>query len=104
MYADRADLLRLKELSSFNYHKPTPTDESIYYRSVSSFLQSRDQNIWIGTHLGGVNLVDPEGEKIRYYSSFSQSDNLSSKSVWGICEDDKNTLFGWELMVVGSLV
>ena len=93
LYANRADLLRRKEKSSFSYHKPTPTDESIYYRSVSSFLQDKDQNIWIGTHLGGVNLVDPEGEKIRYYSSFSKNDNLSSKSVWGICEDDENNIW-----------
>lgn len=91
--ADKKDILSEKEDTHYTSFKPTGKDESVNYRSISSFMQDNENNIWIGTHLAGVNIVNPKGEAIRYYSKFSDFDNLNNQSIWGICEDKKGNIW-----------
>lgn len=91
---NRLTILSNKNKTLFKNYLPTNSDESINYRSISSFYQDNQNNLWIGTHLGGVNVVNPNGENIRFYSHFSDKKlGLSSNSAWGICEDDKNNIW-----------
>lgn len=57
--------------TTFTHYSPLNNDESVNYRSISSFHQDNQGNLWIGTHLSGVNIVNPKGEYIRFYDHFS---------------------------------
>jgi signal transduction histidine kinase/ligand-binding sensor domain-containing protein/DNA-binding response OmpR family regulator len=90
----RVDIITNQNKASFNKYLPNNNGESVYYRSISSFHQDNQGNIWIGTHLAGANIVNPKGESLRLYNHFSNlEESLSSKSVWGISEDDQNNIW-----------
>lgn len=90
----RSEIIKNKNKTSFINYFPNNSKESVNYRSISSFYQDDQGNIWIATHLSGVNIVNPNGEKIRFYNQFSnKNQGVSSKSVWGICEDKNNNIW-----------
>lgn len=90
----RLDIIKNKNATIFNNYTPTNSSESVTYRSISSFYQDRQSNIWIGTHLEGVNVVNTKGEKIRFYNHFESSKiELDNQSIWGICEDAENNIW-----------
>lgn len=90
----RSEIIKKKNKTSFINYFPNNSSESVNYRSISSFYQDNQDNIWIATHLSGVNIVNPNGEKIRFHNQFSnKNEGVSSKSVWGICEDEKNNIW-----------
>ena len=73
---------------------PNSFDDTVNYRSVSSFYQDNQDNIWIGTHLLGVNVVNPNGENLRLYNNLAKDNSKSStKSTWGISEDANNNIW-----------
>ena len=90
----RLDIIKNKNATIFNNYTPTNSSESVTYRSISSFYQDRQSNIWIGTHLEGVNVVNTKGEKIHFYNHFESSKiELDNQSIWGICEDAENNIW-----------
>lgn len=89
----RRKLLLKKEQVHFKQYLPDGTDENISHRSVGSIYQDFQNNIWIGTHQGGVNIVQPEGEKIRYYPSLREDSEFDKESFWGICEADDGKIW-----------
>lgn len=90
----RNKIITKKEKNNFINYLPNNFDDSVNYRSVSSFYQDNQDNIWIGTHLLGVNIVNPNGENFRFYNNLTKDDNKSSnKSTWGICEDNNNNIW-----------
>lgn len=92
--SNRNQILDKKHKNVFTNHLPTNFDDSVNYRSVSSFCQDNQNNIWIGTHLLGVNIVNPNGENFRLYHNLAKEDsNSSNKSTWGICEDNNNNIW-----------
>ena len=91
--AERKKLLALKEKSQFKNYQPNGSDDSIGHRSVSSFFEDIDGNIWIGTHHGGVNMVRPQGETFRYYPNLLLGSSIEKQSVWGISEGPDHILW-----------
>lgn len=90
----RSEIIKNKHKTSFINYFPSNSKESVNYRSISSFYQDNQGNVWIATHLSGVNIVNPNGEKIRFYNHFSnKNEGISSKSIWGICEDNTNNIW-----------
>lgn len=90
----RLDIIQNKNTTIFNNYIPNNSNESITYRSVSSFYQDKQSNIWIGTHLEGVNIVNTTGEKIRLYNHFETNEvEINNQSIWGICEDSENNIW-----------
>ena len=90
----RLDIIKNKNNTLFNNYQPNNSNESVTYRSISSFYQDKQSNIWIGTHLEGVNVVNTTGEKIRLYNHFETEEvQINNQSIWGICEDSKNNIW-----------
>lgn len=91
---NRKEILSKKEKHIFVNYLPNNFDDSVNYRSISSFYQDNQNNIWIGTHLLGVNIVNPKGENFRFYNNLAKDDSKSStKSTWGITEDINNNIW-----------
>lgn len=91
---NKKEILVHKNKTSFTNYLPNNSNESVNYRSISSFYQDTQDNIWIGTDLLGVNIVNPNGESFRLYNHFSNDDrDLSNRSTWGICEDNSNNIW-----------
>lgn len=90
----RNDIIQNKNTTIFNNYTPNNSNESVTYRSISSFYQDKQSNIWIGTHLEGINIVNPRGEKIHLYNHFETEEvEINDQSIWGICEDSKNNIW-----------
>lgn len=93
MSVSRKSLLANKHSTKFTHYAPNGTDESVNHRSVSSLYEDREGNIWAGTHQGGINIVNPKGETIRYYSRFSEETESEHQSVWGVSEGPGQTIW-----------
>lgn len=90
----RTDIIQNKKATIFYNYAPNNSNESVTYRSISSFYQDKQSNIWIGTHLEGVNIVNTTGEKIRLYNHFETDEvEINNQSIWGICEDSENNIW-----------
>lgn len=90
----RNEIISKKEKNTFVNYLPNSFDDTVNYRSVSSFYQDNQDNIWIGTHLLGVNVVNPNGENLRLYNNLAKDNSKSStKSTWGISEDANNNIW-----------
>ncbi len=82
--ASRRELLSKKQKTVFNSYRPNGTDESVHQRTVSYLYEDDQGNIWIGTHQGGVDIVRPSGESIRYYPKLTEDELEETQSIWGI--------------------
>jgi signal transduction histidine kinase/ligand-binding sensor domain-containing protein/DNA-binding NarL/FixJ family response regulator len=74
------------EGSVLRHFQPNTTATSVAHRTISHILQDRVGNIWLGTHSKGVNVFDPQGEKVTRILP-SPGDLIAGKnvtSVWGI--------------------
>ncbi|UMB59168.1 response regulator [Lutibacter sp. A80] len=91
---NRKEILSKKQKNTFVNYLPNDFDDSVNYRSISSFYQDNQNNIWIGTHLLGVNIVNPNGESFRFYNNLAKDNSKSSyKSTWGISEDNNDNIW-----------
>ena len=71
------------------------TSSTISHRTVSTIFQDRTGKIWLGSHSKGINIFDPEGEKVSHIEppilNSKTADNITS--VWGIAESDTQGLW-----------
>ncbi|MCC5932584.1 MAG: response regulator [Cyclobacteriaceae bacterium] len=61
---------------------------SLSYRTVTVIYEDRDNNLWFGTHSGGVNFVSGTSDKFKMFQreAFARQ-TLSHRKIWGILED-----------------
>lgn len=63
-------------------------------RTVSAIFEDRDGNLWFGTHNGGINILNPDGEIVALYNRDEKSKfSLSLSKVWGLTEDSEGKLW-----------
>lgn len=57
------------------------------HRTISKIYQQENGDFWVGTHNGGVNIFNPEGEIVRMLTKRAMDSEYSlAQNVWGICE------------------
>ncbi len=72
-------------VSKYQRFTPKEGDEGIDHRTVSKVYIEESGLIWLGTHNAGINVFDPNGQKIRLVTQKQNETNtLSYKNVWGI--------------------
>jgi ligand-binding sensor domain-containing protein/signal transduction histidine kinase/DNA-binding NarL/FixJ family response regulator len=64
-----------------------PNESGLSYSSVRSVFEDRNNNVWIGTYTGGINLINYFPEKFRLITKDQIRNGLSYNKVWGMCED-----------------
>lgn len=78
----------------FTNFRPSEYEDGISHRTISTIYEDRQGNIWLGTHNGGVNVFNPNGEAVTTYKHKPMDElSLSHQSVWGICEDHNGHLW-----------
>lgn len=92
--ANKHHILKNGVKSNFKNYSPNIDQSSVDYRSISTFFQDLQGNIWIGTHFSGINIVNTKGNDIKFYDYFFNKEKKSnSHSVWGLTEDKENNLW-----------
>lgn len=61
--------------------------------SVNSIFADQDNNIWIGTAWGGVNMLQGSSPKFKLYKHDAESPSLPNSPVMAIASDRKDHLF-----------
>ncbi|MGI9532542.1 hybrid sensor histidine kinase/response regulator transcription factor [Lutimonas sp.] len=89
----RRELLSNKQSTVFKGHAPNGTDESVHHRTVNYLYEDDQGNIWIGSHKGGVDIVQPSGEIIHYYPKLTEDNLKETQSVWGINQTQDGKLW-----------
>jgi signal transduction histidine kinase/ligand-binding sensor domain-containing protein/DNA-binding response OmpR family regulator len=80
----------------FDLVKNDPYDpESINDDVIYSLFEDRSETLWIGTFLGGVNILNPENSRFEKYRNFLKDNSLSKaiNNIKGIYRDQKNTVW-----------
>ncbi|SDL62920.1 Signal transduction histidine kinase [Catalinimonas alkaloidigena] len=73
---------------------PSFGDDGISHRTISKIFQDDEGLFWLGTHNGGVNVFNPEGELVRFLTyQFYNPASLSYQNVWGMCEVGDGTIW-----------
>lgn len=72
---------------------PSNQTSSISHRTISKIYADNLGNLWLGTHNSGINVFNPDGESVRYFTHLSGENSISHKSVWGMCEGEPNIIF-----------
>ena len=86
----------LKELEHFTYDSNNP-EYSLSKSSVKSLFVDRTGIVWIGSNGGGVNKLDPNKKRFKYFSKTSNPNSLNSSFVKSVFEDSNGTMwFGTE--------
>lgn len=63
-------------------------------RTVSVIFKDNDQNIWLGTHNGGIDVYNPNTENVISLSDKpSAIGKLSMTNVWGISQDKSGLIW-----------
>jgi len=76
-------------LADYSQYLPTNTAGGLSYRTVLSIFKDKNEMIWVGTHGGGINLVESKHSRFGHLSrSNSEFNGLSYNKVWGLAEDD----------------
>lgn len=79
--------------STFQNFFNMPTDPfSLNSNSLWSIYADINQNIWIGTFNGGINVVKKEASKFKHYRHIPGVNSLSSNKVLSIFEDSEQNL------------
>lgn len=79
-------LARLKENDYKIWINQKNNKYSLSHNDVWSIIEDRFGNIWIGTNGGGINLYDKDTDNFIRFSSTSGKNNLSSNTIYTICE------------------
>jgi len=90
---NKQKLVKAPFTSHFENYSPNSTFTSINHRSVSCFFQDSQNNIWLGTHNRGINVVNPDGENLRSINKFPNLSSNVNMSIWGLIEDDNNNIW-----------
>ncbi|WP_119844094.1 hybrid sensor histidine kinase/response regulator transcription factor [Reichenbachiella sp. MSK19-1] len=84
MYAFELDQAH-RLVGSLEHFEPQPDDSGISHRTISKIFCDDSGLMWLGTHNGGVNVFNSEGEEVRYLThSQSNSQTLSYENIWGL--------------------
>ncbi|MDN5217254.1 two-component regulator propeller domain-containing protein [Fulvivirgaceae bacterium BMA12] len=80
----------------YDRYKAMESQGSLSYRTVTTFFQDQEKNMWIGTYGDGINFVSAHP---RFFNTIqripSLVNTLTHKKVWGLCEDaDGNIWIG----------
>lgn len=76
---------------NFEIFVNNPNDKnSISYNYILPIIQTKDDNIWIGTMGGGLNRYIKETNS---FERFTTKNGLSNNNIKGIIEDDENRLW-----------
>ena len=87
VYLDR----ELGSVRRFSHIESDPT--SLSFSSISSMFIDKAQNLWVGTHGGGLNKLTGL-RKFKLYNHIHGDDfSLTSNSIRAIAEDDKGVIF-----------
>ncbi|WP_170110177.1 hybrid sensor histidine kinase/response regulator transcription factor [Flavilitoribacter nigricans] len=76
------------EYELINHFSPGFDEYSISHRTISKIYQQKNGYFWLGTHNGGVNIFNPEGEIVRMITKQASDSeySLNYQNVWGIYE------------------
>jgi signal transduction histidine kinase/ligand-binding sensor domain-containing protein len=76
-------------------YRHDPNDQrSLSDNNVLSLCEDRQGNIWVGTHIGGLNRLDQAtGTFTRFQPDANNSASLSKGAIWTIYEDRAGTLW-----------
>lgn len=72
-------------------HDPSDSNSLSDNRVISIFEDSRN-NLWVGTHGGGLNILSIDSGMYKI-ESFRESDGLPSDVIYGIVEDESGALW-----------
>jgi signal transduction histidine kinase/ligand-binding sensor domain-containing protein/CheY-like chemotaxis protein/AraC-like DNA-binding protein len=88
------DILKHGVNAAYSKYTSSYQKGSLSYRTVLSIFQDNNNDMWIGTHGGGLNYV--ENRKNRFSHLQHQpgvSNSLSYNKIWGITEDSSGHLW-----------
>ncbi len=72
---------------NFTNYAPNKSQNSISYHNVHALCLNNDE-LWIGTYSGGLNVLNLKTKKFRkYYSSTSDINSLDGNSIYAIFKD-----------------
>ncbi|MBL3655840.1 hybrid sensor histidine kinase/response regulator transcription factor [Fulvivirga sediminis] len=74
---------------------PRPDEYGISHRSISKILQDENGFFWVGTHNGGINVFNPDGEDVRSVTRQLQPSelSLSYQNVWGLSQSKSGNIW-----------
>jgi signal transduction histidine kinase/ligand-binding sensor domain-containing protein/DNA-binding response OmpR family regulator len=80
--------------AEYTQYLPTQNPGSLSYRTVLKIFRDRSKQIWIGTHGGGVNLVESKHQRFGHIHRASYNNSgLTYNKVWGITEDQEGNIW-----------
>ncbi len=88
------ELLKKGVNAKYSNYTSNYNQGSLSYRTVLSIFKDRSNDMWIGTHGGGLNYV--ENQKNRFSLLQHQpgiQNSLSYNKVWGITEDQRGNIW-----------
>jgi len=90
------DVLLDGNTAAFTQYLPSNKLGSLSYRTVLKIFKDTKGLMWIGTHGGGINLVESKNRRFDHlYHTNGDPLSLSNNKVWGITEDmDENIWIG----------
>lgn len=78
------DILNIETNAIENYRSRINEDHSLSTNALTCFYIDKNENIWIGTFNGGINIYKPNKTWFRNYKTPLHNENIASKSVLGI--------------------
>lgn len=82
------DILQNPANACFESITESDDETGLSYNSVTTVFEDRDQNIWIGTYSGGINMISNTPDLFKNIKQNKNNPNsLSYRKVWGICDD-----------------
>lgn len=88
------------------HFSPSLDEYGVSHRTISKIYQQKDGAFWLGTHNGGINIFNPQGETVRMITKRANDSpySINYQSVWGICESsDGNVWIGTDGKGIGIL-
>lgn len=87
-------LLRYDGYKFVAYKNNFNDSSSISDNTVSFLSKGKNNQIWMGTYSGGVNMLDANTGKFkRYQHDPNDKNSLSSNRVWSVIEDEKGIVW-----------
>jgi len=79
---------------AFQWIRHHPKKPSIVSDDVTSLLQDKNGNVWVGTYNAGVTRIDANWQTFRHFSyERNRPKSLQNNGLWSVCEDKKGRLW-----------
>lgn len=82
--------LDLTEQVKFRVYSASMAPGKLNNEEISVLYEHTDQNIWVGTKGGGINILNPEQD---VFSALTDNDGLPGNNVYGILPDKQGRLW-----------